>query len=136
MTNSVFIDSSGFLALLARNHPEHHTAAAFLRMARKSARLFVTTDYVLSEVATRLLRNRQGRLVRHLLNILDETTVCQIEWMDAERFAKTRELMLMYETHDFSFTDCFSFAIMNELGLQDVLTTDQRFAEMGFNPVL
>ena len=35
-----------------------------------------------------------------------------------------------------SFTDCVSFSLMHELGLQDCLTTDHHFRQAGFKPLL
>jgi predicted nucleic acid-binding protein len=41
-------------------------------------------------------------------------------------------IFFRYRDKDFSFTDCTSFVVMKELRLQQVLTTDAHFAQMGF----
>lgn len=37
-----------------------------------------------------------------------------------------------YDDQDFSFSDCTSFAVMQDLKLSRVFTGDQHFATMGF----
>jgi uncharacterized protein len=60
---------------------------------------------------------------------------CQVEWMDANRFSAAQSLMLK-KTAEWSFTDCFSFALMKELRIREALTTDGHFLEAGFVPLL
>jgi predicted nucleic acid-binding protein len=43
-----------------------------------------------------------------------------------------RGLFFRYRDKDFSFTDCTSFVVMQELKLREVLTTDRHFAQAGF----
>ena len=55
MASEIFIDTSGFYALLVRGDDQHARAAEVLREAAKRKRGLVTTDYVLDETATLLL---------------------------------------------------------------------------------
>jgi len=41
----------------------------------------------------------------------------------------------MYRDKAFSFTDCTSFAVMQELRLTRALSTDRHFRQMGFQMV-
>ena len=45
---------------------------------------------------------------------------------------KARAIFFRYRDKDFSFTDCTSFAVMRELKIHEVLTTDRHFVQMGF----
>jgi predicted nucleic acid-binding protein len=56
--------------------------------------------------------------------------------MDGERFARTKVFFRKHADHAYSFTDCSSFVVMRELGLQDALTTDRHFREAGFRVLL
>ncbi len=136
MAREIFIDTSGFYACLVKRDDRHAAAAAILTQAAKSRRAFVTTDYVLDETATLLRVRGQGHLVAGLFDTVFASRVCRVEWMDPLRFTATRELLAKHGDHAYSFTDCFSFHIMQHLGLLAALTKDAHFREAGFQPLL
>ena len=71
-----------------------------------------------------------------LLELAEKSVAVQVEWMDSQRFAKARGLFAKYSDQGFSFTDCFSFALMRELKIKKALTKDSHFKVMGFEPLL
>ncbi|MHB2017754.1 MAG: hypothetical protein ACYCW6_12465 [Candidatus Xenobia bacterium] len=62
MANEIFVDTSGFYALLVRGDEQHQAASRVLAEARRRKRGFVTTDYVLDESATLLMARGRGHL--------------------------------------------------------------------------
>jgi predicted nucleic acid-binding protein len=60
MASEIFIDTSGFFAMLSSDDDRHGLAAKIVTAARKSKRGFVTTDYVLDETATLLKARRKS----------------------------------------------------------------------------
>jgi len=132
----IFVDTSGFYALLIKGDRRHERARDFLAEARKTAVRFVTTDYILDETATLLRARGQGHRAGAVFEIVFTSTACRVEWMDPERFAQTQKLFLKHQDQDWSFTDCFSFWLMRWLGLRDALTTDAHFVQAGFNAML
>jgi predicted nucleic acid-binding protein len=129
-------DTSGFFAALVRGDPKHARASALLRRAGQSSRRFVTTDYILDETATLLMARGHGHLVESFFETVFASAACRVEWMDPDRFAATRQFFVKHFDQGWSFTDCFSFGIMRELGLHDALTTDGHFRHAGFNALL
>ncbi len=57
------------------------------------------------------------------------------EWIGTARSEKARNLFFRYRDRDFSFTDCTSFVVMQELKLKQVVTTDHHFQQMSFDVV-
>jgi len=49
---------------------------------------------------------------------------------------RAAELFRRHDDKEWSFTDCVSFAVMRELKIADAFTTDNHFAQAGFNPLL
>ena len=49
-----------------------------------------------------------------------------------ERAEKARKAFFRYRDKTYSFTDCTSLVVMQELKLKNVLTTDHHFRQMGF----
>lgn len=136
MASDVFIDSSGFFAMLASDDDRHAATTKVLAAARKRNRGFVTTDYVLDETSTLLKARRKNHLVRELFDRLDRTRACRIEWTDSERFHEVRKYFLKHADQEWSFTDCLSFCVMAELRLRDALTKDVHFEQAGFVSLL
>ena len=56
--------------------------------------------------------------------------------MDSGRFEEARRFLLQHGDQDYSFTDCFSFCVMRQFGLQDALTKDEHFRFAGYIPLL
>jgi predicted nucleic acid-binding protein len=132
----IFVDTSGFFALLVAKDPMHARAAEVLDGARRAKHRFVTTDYVLDETATLLRARGAGHLVAGLFDAVFASNACRIVWMDADRFEVCRAFFLEHRDKDWSFTDCVSFCVMRELGLRRALTTDRHFAQARFEPLL
>ena len=136
MVSDTFLDSSGFFALLVTRDRMHERSADLIARAAKSRRRFVTTDYVLGETATLLKARGKGHLCTTCFDLVFGASACRVEWMDPDRFAETRRFFLKRHDQDWSFTDCFSFWIMQEFRLRDALSTDVHFRQAGFNPLL
>ena len=110
MANEVFVDTSGFYACLVRHDDRHPEAAALLK--------------------------RHGHLIGDFTTVTLRSQACRIEWMDPGQFETAHRYLLQHGDHDFSFTECFSFCVMNQLRLREALTKDQHFREAGFRPLL
>lgn len=136
MANEIFIDTSGFFALLASDDDRHAVAAKLVGVARKRKRGFVTTDYVLDETATLLKARRKTHLMAKLFERLDQTQACRVEWTNSERFQSARRFFLKHADQAWSFTDCLSFVVMSDLRLRDALTKDEHFRQAGYTAML
>ena len=136
MAREVFADTSGLYALLVAADDRHTRACSFLAAAADSGETFVTTDYVLDETATLLTARGHRVAAVDLFDSVLASGVCRIEWMDRERFDKTRALFIRHADKEWSFTDCSSFVVMKELRLRDAFTKDRHFSAAGFQPLL
>ncbi len=136
MSKTIFVDTSGFYALLVKQDDRHHKAEEILQKAAKDKQCFVTTDYVLDETATLLGARGLTHLTAHIFETVFNSQACRVVWMDQERFMKTQVFFLKHLDHPWSFTDCASFITMKELQLLHVLTKDKHFKEAGFVPLL
>jgi len=136
MKHDRFVDTSGFYALLVKRDDMHLKAKEILNQASRRRTCFVTTDYVLDETATLLRARGLIHLVQGLFNAVFESRACRVEWMDQDRFLETVSFFAKHADQSWSFTDCFSFVVMKELDLTEVLTKDNHFKEAGFAPLL
>jgi uncharacterized protein len=136
MANDIFVDTSGFYALLVKGDDRHTSASRILRESGRHKRGFVTTDYVLDETATLMKVRGFVHVLGRLFDTIENSQACRIEWTDAGRFRDVRTFFLKHADQAWSFTDCLSFRVMKELRLRDALTKDGHFHEAGFVALL
>ncbi len=136
MRGEVFLDTSGFYAVLAADDDCHAQASDFLRRAAARRTRFVTTDYVLDETATLLKARGKGSLVAPFFDRVFASNSCRVAWTDADRFHETRRFFLKHQLQLWSFTDCLSFCVMKECGSREALSKDRHFDAAGFVALL
>lgn len=112
--------------------PLHREAAAARDAWLEKGGILVTTDYVADETLT-LLRVRLGLdAAEAWWHQVEGSSRVRWEFIDLARAEKARAFFFRYRDKPFSFTDCTSFAVMRELRIREVLTTDRHFAQAGF----
>jgi predicted nucleic acid-binding protein len=136
MSTSAFVDTAAWRAVIDRRDAAHAATAAEMKRLIERGSLLITSDYVIDETCT-LLRARIGaHAAVRFLDLLDATGSLALEWIGPDRFAAARVLFRKHYDQGFSFTDCTSFVVMDELGIKDALTTDEHFRVRGFRPLL
>ena len=132
----VFVDTSGFFALLCTRDPAHPEAKRRMQAFAKARRRLVTTDAVLDETFSLL----KARGLRHLCAVfwqmVEGSRSLRVEWTQPARFAQAAEFFLKQIDQDYSLTDCVSFLVMGEFALAEALTTDHHFQIAGFHALL
>jgi len=136
MKDEVFVDTSGFYALLVKADDCHKAAADIISGMRRAGRVCLTTDYILDETVTLLKARGKGHLLSHLLDAVLNSTVCRVVWTDRPGFEKAVQMILSHQDKGWSFTDCVSFCVMKENKIKKALTKDAHFRQAGFEPLL
>lgn len=136
MAREVFIDSSGLYALADHRDPSHAPAERYVARLLKSGVGLVLTDYIIDEACTLAKARGGGYGAMRLLEILDRSEAFRLVWIAQERFEAAKSFFRKHADHGYSFTDCTSFVVMQELRIRDSLTTDRHFTEAGFRPLL
>jgi predicted nucleic acid-binding protein len=134
--NSVFVDTSAFVALADKRDRQHPSAKRFFRQLARKRRPLVTSTYVADEVIT-LARYRLGHAVAvGVGDAIFGSAWCRLLDIEDELRASAWTLFTRYQDQEFSFTDCTSFALMRALDISEAFTFDRRdFAAAGFVPL-
>ncbi len=129
----LFVDTGGWVALFNTRDRDHARAARFWGRVREERRPILTTDYVLDETYTLIRRTRAGlpgAIEFH--DLVTASRVMGIAEIDADLRTRAWDLFVRYDDKVLSFTDCTSFALLQERSLTEVFTFDSDFAKVGF----
>jgi predicted nucleic acid-binding protein len=128
-----FADTVFWVALVVRADQFHTRARAWSQAV--TGRL-VTTDAVLTETANTLGRPEWRRhavaLIDHILARAD----VEVVRTPPDLWARGWEFYRQRPDKGWGLTDCLSFVVMNDMGLNDALTADDHFRQAGFRAVL
>ena len=131
--NSLFIDTSGWMALLRADERQHKDAVKIF----DSSKQFITTNYVLAELiplanSRGIPRNTSFKFVREV----ESSELVKIVWIDTELHGEAMNLLEARLDKNYSLCDAVSFVVMREYELTDALTTDRHFQQEGFAGML
>lgn len=126
MATPVFVDTSAHYALADSNDPDHPEAVRLLQNIEDLRAALVTSNFVISEIYTLLLK-RVGRQLA--LSYVDgirsgSTSVIRVAVEDEDR---AWEILQLYQDQDFSYVDATSFAFMERLGIEVFFAFDSHF---------
>ncbi len=127
---SIFIDTSGFIAVLDMDDASHAMAAEAWTEILTSEEVLVSTNYVLVETCA-LVQNRLGMKAIKLFQE-DIVPVLRIEWIGKVVHHAAMGAMLAIDRKKLSLVDCVSFQTMRLLGVTTAFTFDRHFKEQGF----
>ena len=134
----VFIDTWAWYVLADQDDPDHDIAqAAIEELIERNVRLLIT-NFVVDEAAT-LIRYKLGHEeALEFLRTTDELVAEEyltIVQVTKEHEELAQKIFERYADVEFSYTDCVSFVVMQELKVPEVLTSDRHFTIMGFSLV-
>src|SRR4051812_2391386 len=128
----VFVDTSGFYALLDRRDGQHAQARDRFRQLALARSQMVLTNFIRAEthglVLNRLGHHLAARFLEQIA-IAPDTILLRVTEADE---ARALELVARYTDKDFSIVDATSFVVMERLGLTHALSFDAHFSQFGF----
>jgi predicted nucleic acid-binding protein len=127
---SVFVDTSGLLAVMIDTDAHHGAASRLWREFVESGEVLVATNYVMVELYA-VLQSRFGMgLVQLAADALEPNL--SIQWVSEEVHEAALSAFLLANRRALSLVDCVSFLTMRQLAIPRAFTLDSHFAEQGF----
>lgn len=132
--NSVLIDMAGWANLFIATDSYHQQATQWFSQARTQGRKMVTTNYILLELVALLnsrLRVSRTKLFDYVEAVKTAPYIHLIH-IDVATDAVAWALLKSRKDKFWSLVDATSFVVMQQLGIQESLTTDHHFEQAGF----
>lgn len=130
---SVFVDTSGLLAVLDAGDLFHPQAAEGWKHLLDGDENLVSTNYVLVET----FALSQRRLGMEAVKTLDQDLIPMLDicWVEEELHSAAVGAMLTASRRRLSLVDCASFETMRQKKITKVFTFDRHFVEQGFETI-
>jgi uncharacterized protein len=132
---AVFLDTSYLLALELSNDQNHRAALKHWRSMIKSLPPLITTSYIFDEVITYFnSRGYHSKAVEVGNRLLNSSSV-QLIHIGEDLFMEGWQYFQKQEDKGYSFTDCISFIVMKNLGIETAFALDKHFVQAKFKKV-
>jgi predicted nucleic acid-binding protein len=128
---NVFVDTSGFYAVLDADDEQHAAARAEWVGMLEGRNILHTTSYVLVETVA-LLQSRMGVECIRVFTA-DVLPLLQVYWVDEGTHRSAHHALLVAARRDLSLVDCVSFEAMRRLHLDNAFCFDEHFREQGIH---
>lgn len=125
----IFVDASFWIALRDRHDPLHLRATQTARAIAGGRRALVTTHLVFAEIHAYFSRFKNLR--EQLINDFWSGNVVRLESVQPADNAEALALLRQHDDKSYSFCDAVSFVLMRRLGLQQALSFDGHFQQIG-----
>jgi uncharacterized protein len=127
----IFVDTSAWFALNNRKDQNHKNARRFIESCASTPVLFFMTDYIVDETLTLLRIKISHAAAASFLALTKQSRSIVCEQASSDTLRRAEEIFLSYSDRRWSFTDCVSFAYMEQKGLKDAFTFDDDFNQFG-----
>jgi predicted nucleic acid-binding protein len=132
----VFVDTSGWIAILSEDDQLHGFATAQLVQLGKQRCPLVTTDWVLAETGNGVARTRARAGFRRFVETLLQSPLLQLVGIDVETFNESLIHFDRAADKTWGLIDCASFVVMEREQIRSALTADRPFQQAGFQCLL
>ncbi len=139
MSDSVFWDTSAFVALGNRDDALHAMAVSVSQELARERAFILTTDAVLTEVANSFSKAAWRSIAQRLIESLQQSVnigAAQVLHVNEALWQHGWQLFLERADKDWGLTDCISFVAMQEHALTRAFTSDRHFEQAGFTRLM
>jgi hypothetical protein len=135
----LFLDTSSLLSVFDRSDDHHSVCSDFWKELFQERNYEpVISDYILDELMTRICYDVSHaiavRVLTNLTQLVDRRRLTLV-WVNQPYFDQGRHIFERYHDQKFSFTDCTSFAICQDAGIQEAFALDRHFRIFGLNVI-
>ncbi len=132
--NKIFADTSGWGHLIDSSQKYHELAANIYRNLRHKECKFVTTNYIITELAALMISPLRLRhlVIVEFINSMRFSPYIEIIHIDPALDEQAWQLFSKRSDKEWSLIDCSSFVVMEKFRITESFTTDHHFEQAGF----
>lgn len=131
-----FVDTSAFYALDDSDDANHEEAIKIrrgIRNGKLQIRRLYTSNYILDETLTLIRMHLGHSQAIDFGERIRKSRIVNVVRISAEVEEKAWVIFKKHKDKRYSFTDCTSFALMEEFGVKNAFSFDRNFEQYGFS---
>lgn len=131
----LFVDTGAFYAYFDATDANHEQSRSTFDRIRRGELAYdplYTSRYVISELATLLLRRATHDDAVHALNTIRSSDSFNVLPVGDDAFAAAHDQLATYDDHEISFVDHTSSVLARQRGIEHVFSFDSDFRTLGF----
>lgn len=136
MSHDIFLDTSGWLALLNASEALHADAERAWRELLRSHRSVVLTDWVIAETGNALARRKGSISFGASVSKIMTSRRAEIAFVGLDLLEHALSLYSSRAYKAWGLVDCASFTLMHERGITEAFSSDRHFEQAGFRCLL
>ena len=127
-----FADTSAFYASKDPSDRRYAEAVAFMEQVRRSPNVqLLTSNFIVDETLTLLRKNLGHQAAVQFGQQIRESKIVEVVHITESLEERAWQIFVKYSDKDYSFTDCTSFAVIEERSLSDAFAFDKHFIQHG-----
>lgn len=123
----IFVDTGAWVALFVEADSQHRVAQSWIDSNRDR---LVTSDYVVDEVLTLIKMRFRTQSALQAGQALFGERLSALFYLTEDDIARAWSIFRSHRDKGWSFTDCTSFALMQQLGISTAFAFDRHFSQM------
>ncbi len=127
-----FVDTSAWFAYFLPIDPNHQLIRACFRSRQ---RLLVSTDYCIDETLTLLAARGELRRALDAGRAFFQEEIAQLRFLTADQIRRAWILFQQRAPAGWSFTDCTSKVVIDELEIKTAVAIDAHFRQFGIDVI-
>jgi len=129
----VFVDSGAWFARFVPDDPKHSAVA---RWIDASAEPLVTTDYCVDETLTLLVARKRPSVALRAGRFFFQESLVTLHFVTAEQIHRAWIVFQQHAAAGWSFTDCTSKVVIDELSIRTAVALDEHFRQFGTTAIV
>jgi predicted nucleic acid-binding protein len=135
-SNSVFLDTNGWLALLNGSDSLHQIADSVWRELGRQRRPILLTDYIIAETGNGMAKTIGRAAFVEAVKRMRQSPRAKVVRVDEQILDRALALYSARQDKTWGLVDCVSFVLMQDEKVTDAFTSDHHFEQAGIRCLL
>lgn len=133
---TILVDSDVFVAFVKKNDFNHNQAKELFKKLKDKKVVFVTSNYIFSEVVTVLSQRVNHKIaIAFIENIKSSRSFILTKWVDENLEELAIDIFKQQTSKNVSFVDCTNMALMDYYNVGAIFSFDSIYHKRGFKTV-